>query len=131
MKRYKVSELDGALLDAAVAEAEGLRWRVLEEADSPIGRRLTVAWPADHQMTMSSAEEYEPSTDWAAGGPIIERERIELCHKWQDDEPPSVWIARCHGNFSLRRVSKKGRTPLVAAMRAYVAAKLGEEVELP
>ena len=70
---------------------------------------------------------WQPSTDWALAGPIIERERISIedCQDgaglyWEATriEPPAVSEAR-------------GPTPLVAAMRAYVASKLGDEVEVP
>ena len=58
------------------------------------------------------------STDWSQGGPIIEREEIAL-HKGDD------WFARCKG------YDGTGPTSLIAAMRCYVASKLGDEVEVP
>lgn len=60
------------------------------------------------------------STDWAQGGPIIERERIEL----RDDG--DGWMA-LDGNGD----AQFGPAPLIAAMRCYVASKLGDEVEIP
>jgi hypothetical protein len=60
------------------------------------------------------------STDWAQAGPIIERERIAV---WGDND--TYWEAECGWTWA------KGQTPLVAAMRAYVASKLGDEVEVP
>lgn len=61
------------------------------------------------------------STDWADGGPIIEREGINLSSvagiTWCADGPV--------------RVGFYGPTPLIAAMRCYVASKLGNEVEVP
>jgi hypothetical protein len=130
--KHQVRELEGSLLDAAVAKAEGLRFRVLEEAESPLGRRLTVAWPPHHQMTLSSAEEFEPSSDWGAGGPIIEREGISVS-PWYE---PDRWVAnvRPRQAFGVTEGDDgygEGQTPLIAAMRAYVASKFGEEVELP
>ena len=60
------------------------------------------------------------STDWAQGGPIIEREGLTLTH--QTDK----WAAQTDCDlFSY------GPTPLIAAMRCYVASKLGEIVEVP
>jgi hypothetical protein len=59
------------------------------------------------------------STDWSDGGPIIERECIELT--LNTDTTGGKWKA---GDCT-------GPTPLVAAMRCYVASKLGDEVEVP
>jgi hypothetical protein len=65
-------------------------------------------------------EGYTPSTDWAQGGPIIEREMITV--EWTgEDWRTCIW---CDEKFL-------GPTPLIAAMRAYVASKLGDEVEIP
>lgn len=64
------------------------------------------------------------SIDWYAAGPIIEREAVELSKdlgRWtatirvDDEEPWELY----------------GPTPLIAAMRCYVASKLGNEVEIP
>jgi hypothetical protein len=61
------------------------------------------------------------STDWAQGGPIIEREKIEIFIR--DEE----WFA-----YSSRSTPEDfhGPTPLIAAMRCFVASKLGAEVEI-
>ena len=71
------------------------------------------------------------STDWAQGGPIIERECIELSFLGFDeiDEALPIW----HACKYLRGVLKEeqGPTALIAAMRCYVASKLGEIVEVP
>ena len=65
---------------------------------------------------------YNPSTDWAQGGPIIEREEIEITLG-----SPDKWVASIGGEKEI----ETGPTPLIAAMRCYVASKLGEEVEVP
>lgn len=65
------------------------------------------------------------STDWAQGGPIIERERISII---KQDPPADNWWAF---NEQQRPGDAFGPTPLVAAMRCYVASKLGYEVEVP
>jgi hypothetical protein len=68
--------------------------------------------------------QYSPSTDWSIGGPIIEREKIELVPSVDG----KVWYAE-----SLDRQARVERcpTPLIAAMRCFVASKLGDEVEIP
>ena len=72
------------------------------------------------------------STNWAQGGPIIEREKIALT--WYPDD--KEWIAGVdfqHPRFSnvIAYEEQYGPTPLIAAMRCYVASKLGEEVDVP
>lgn len=62
------------------------------------------------------------ATNWAQGGPIIEREEIELVPKGMR------WDAYADEDF---HVPHSGPTPLIAAMRCYVASKLGDEVEIP
>jgi len=66
-----------------------------------------------------------PSTNWAHGGPIIERERMRLMHTEELGKNPwSAILAGAH-------YAEFGPTPLIAAMRCYVASKLGDEVEIP
>ena len=65
---------------------------------------------------------FDPSTDWAKGGPIIEREGIS----WHCGNKTN-WHAYAYGNSE----NMHGPTPLIAAMRCYVASKLGETVDIP
>jgi hypothetical protein len=66
------------------------------------------------------------SCDWAQGGPIIEREGISV---WVFDDV--TWKAE--NPFFPCGVDQvfEGPTPLIAAMRCYVASRLGDEVEVP
>ena len=69
-----------------------------------------------------------PSTDWAHGGPIIEREKISLTPR------DYGWDALYHDRLFEEDGSDffmRGPTPLIAAMRCYVASKLGDEVDVP
>ena len=109
----KTSELTGAALDWAVAKCEGVDYLVEPEYDG-IGNR------------------YEPtnySTDWAQGGPIIEREKIELIPP--RDEGDRDWMAVGFDLGCAELGIQDGPTPLIAAMRCYVASRLGDEVDIP
>ena len=64
------------------------------------------------------------STDWAQAGPIIEREYISVL-SWL----LGAWKARTTANDGTEYICE-GPTALVAAMRCYVASKLGDEVEV-
>ena len=104
--KVKTSELDGAELDYAVAKCE--EWEV-EFEDGPLYFR------GDY---FRDGDPCKPSTNWGQGGPIIEREGIAI-YLYGDGE----WQAVLEKEY-------EGPTPLVAAMRCYVASKLGEEVEV-
>lgn len=118
----KTSELIGPNLDWAVAKCEG--------ALAPlgnlhlVGQQLFIAVGGDlgelGQWVM-----FTPSTDWAQGGPIIEREGIELTIQLPDGHGRK-WVGM---GYSLPR--RTGPTALIAAMRCYVASKLGDEVDVP
>ena len=79
--------------------------------------------------------EYKPvavprySTDWAQGGPIIEREKIDL-YQSTGRICAAMW-ENIPGGGRLIAEAKDCSTPLIAAMRCYVASKLGNDIELP
>ena len=120
----RVSELTGAALDWAVAKCEG-------EEVSLVKGQLETRWTDNG---------WKPSTDWAQGGPIIERGGINV--RWcvrEKDGSLSRWWAEISKVIVDPLTKKKrgekiielGPTPLIAAMRCYVASKLGDEVEVP
>jgi hypothetical protein len=108
----KTAELTGAQLDYWVAKAES----VPVYPDSLEGEM----WHGNR--------EYRPSRDWSVAGPIIERERIKI---WPQHD--GTWAAQTP---QLQVQSKQdvpwwigfGITPMIAAMRAFVASKFGDEV---
>lgn len=67
------------------------------------------------------------STDWLWGGPIIERERINV---GESVHPTTDWTATLYVPDE-EAWQFDAPTPLIAAMRCFVASKLGHEVELP
>lgn len=122
--KHKTAELDGALLDAAVAMAEGM-----EPSVQPY--RVTgdfgITFVRPEPVCVAGGGHFEPSTDWRIGGPIIEREQITVAPQIVTADLSEGWAAwfGCHDH------EQQGPTPLIAAMRAYVASRLGAEVELP
>jgi len=91
--KIKTQKLENTALDWAVAKCEGQ-----DGEDYP----------------------YCYSTNWAQGGPIIEREKIDIYHDGEGGVTSGIfggWL-------------EHGETPLIAAMRCYVASKLGDEVEI-
>lgn len=97
----KTNELTGAALDWAVNQIE-------ECCDDPTTPPF--------------------STDWSQGGPIIEREEIAL-EPMTHDEHGDGWLAtRVEGPAVCMEF---GQTMLIAAMRCFVASRLGDEIEVP
>jgi len=115
----KTSELIGPALDWAVAKAEGLAYRHDDKYGPMCFRPSTtkgiVAW---------DSKPLPYSTDWSQGGPIIEQECINVYHAG------AVWGA-APGAVRGQQAAQFGPTPLIAAMRCYVASKLGDEVDIP
>ncbi len=137
--KHKTSDLEGALLDAAVAKAEDL----VPIPHQPAGYFY---WKTD--LGGAASGWWTPSRDWEQGGPIIERERILLAYSSEQDDAEAgmrpEWNALVGGEIEGDqdtggdRIAAYGNrnwgfgpTPLIAAMRAYVASKFGEEVDLP
>jgi len=113
----KTSELSGVQLDWAVAQAEGEDAVLDEDGDvatfkTVLGNEYKMLWKA--------------STNWAQGGPIIEREGIDI--NFFAKPVPEL----NHGCYATKTpFYANGPTPLIAAMRCYVVSKLGTEVEVP
>jgi len=106
----KTNELIGPALDWAVALVQGAVWSMWR-------------FKAHHEDG-----EMNYSTDWSQGGPIIEREIITLTHPKYD-----CWTAcgQDSTDLDMPLYEEDGPTPLIAAMRCYVASKLGDEVDIP
>lgn len=127
MMKIKTNELHGAALDWAVAKCEGVAHESFMLAMD------YMAWRArqfdDPDELTGPHHAYQYSSQWACGGPIIERENIYLCGKrWKG----GTWVGviNCPSG-GMPIASKQGDTALTAAMRCYVAYKLGDEVDVP
>lgn len=109
--KVKTSELIGLALDWVVAKCE----------DKGVMR--CGAGPSAYLAYIPKRSAYKiwrPSTNWVQGGPIIGREMI--CIYFNSG---NTWTA-LQGNKEFN-----GSTPLIAAMRCFCAAKLGDEVDIP
>jgi hypothetical protein len=69
---------------------------------------------------------YRWGSNWSQGGPIIDREKIDLSHIRHGDLSVT-WDASADSWEN----EESGDTPLIAAMRCFIASKLGDEVEVP
>lgn len=115
--KIKARELEGSALDWAVAKAEG----VDEETLAALARQYATRFPSG--MT--------PTTSWNQAGLLIERFSMSVIPNIGDQYGEHErWHALMPTSATSSR-SAMGPTPLVAAMRALVFARLGDEVEIP
>lgn len=68
------------------------------------------------------------STDWSQGGPIIEREMLAPEPMLDTNCKLIKWCCR---NWKGDGSDFYGPTPLIAAMRCFVASEMGDEVVVP
>jgi len=100
-----VSQLSNFELDLAVANAEGL---LAFGYKNDKGRLLIT-------LSSGNTEYFQPTFHWSFAGQIIEREKMTL--EWTGED----WMAYIRHDEECF-----GPTPLIAAMRCYVASKLGD-----
>ena len=111
--KIKTQDLIGPALDWAVALADG-------NDEGWLLRQLGNPNPDTRAIGRYS-------TDWSQGGPIIDRMRAR-----------GRFLLAAHGSENQAAFivgssawADEGNTPLIAAMRCYVASKLGDEVDVP
>ena len=130
MKKIKVSDATPLQLDWLVATAQGRKEIKIYAPSRPTDRGwIEVRFNPEPKATTAR---FDPTQDWQFGGPIIEREMIELTNWGLND----VWCAKAT-DYSCRPAQDEifaeqfGPTPLIAAMRCFVASKLGDTVDIP
>lgn len=117
--KIKTADLTGPALDWLVAQCESVEVEYINDGRT---RCLLRVSPFTGM--------YRPSVDWAQGGRLIEKEKLELrCNDYE-------WQAFCFGfpvsrAHSGTRTWAAGPTQLIAGMRCLVAATLGDEVDVP
>ena len=118
--KIKTQDLIGVQLDWAVAKCEDVDEEVF---------RLYYTPTESSDLDTHGYPEFHYSTIWAQGGPIIERE----AHNLFKHNGGTQWCCACNvpRDEYTAIVTADGPTPLIAAMRCFVASKLGNEVEVP
>ena len=116
--KIKTAEATPLQLNWLVATCEGLEF---DDEGKPIW------FPDSDEYFAVPREVYSPSTNWAQGGPIIEREWI-CADRLMDGR---WWACKRTNAGDSMLFQNAGPTPLIAAMRCYVTSKMGDEVEIP
>jgi len=111
--KVKTSELSGKALDWAVAETQGRK-------------RITTT---RKEFGLNVAKKIVPpySTEWAWCGPLIADHKLNISHNPSGRRPEEPWFC-CDNSETFWSI---GETAMVAICRAVVAAKLGDEVDIP
>lgn len=121
--KVKARDLTGVQLDYAVGVAEGWSDFDWDDGECPAFHAAPDGY-TDYQCLAT----FRCHDDWRLGGPIIERHLISIA-------APSLmreqWRAMIDSESKHAWVIGDGPTPLIAAMRCFVASKLGDEVEIP
>lgn len=116
MIEVKTDDLIGPDLDFAVAQAIG------EQVEFYCGCVcLMTAWD-EH----GDRPNYQPSIDWAQGGPLLELKNWSLPYRATARHHLGKYEACSPGGLP-----HNGDTPLIAACRAIVAATFGTTVSVP
>ena len=120
--QMKTNQLTGAALDWAVVKCECDMPAPFKSIPAVLNGTVRV-FRGDMGL---HSDPISPSTNWAQGGMIIEREWIEICRLNNGE-----WRGQWYEQATEKIHREYGDTPLIAAMRCYVASKLGDEVEIP
>lgn len=125
--KTKTSELTGRNLNWAVAIALGWKWKVDNDG------KIVLARPAKNIHSKKAFDTlglayFQPINSWSTAGPIIEREGINL-DNYAKNPQWSAWTPAPERKSG--EAQAYGPTPLIAAMRCFVASVLGDEVEIP
>ena len=133
MKKFQVTWVEKAYY-TTIVEAESFEQaETMVEADFDsffegvdgyiVNESFMTRWTDDE---CEDGVDYHYSSNWAQGGPIIERGDIAKIERFSE----ALWEATAYTK-NAQDIVQSGPNPLVAAMRCYVASQLGDEVELP
>lgn len=145
MRSIDVRNLGGRALDYAVAVA--LQLQAPEKIDCPEcagnGEMTYYGYGTiyEHQrcrtckgqcfVPMPPGHKWQPhySTDWNAGGPLLERFHVDTIFCEVAGAAP-FWLSRKH-NDNLLQCQVRGETMLVAGLRCLVLSELGARIDVP
>ena len=142
--KIKTRDLTRRALDWAVAKADGRLGATIRDETRPGTSIIDIDFDEFGELVAYMPGRrgdpyipYTPSTDWSQGGPIIDRELLQVAphfHSAGYKHPKGqwYWVAHVLGPNNMdENHEQHGPTALIAAMRCYVASKLGDEVDIP
>lgn len=124
----KTNELIGAALDWAVAQVE---------SEEYIAKYITKTSLnlAGQVVASEHTANYRPSTNWAQGGPLIDKYKHWVSPPVNDPDPeqPYGWGAEIYDEAGFDVIGRAVGCPsaLISICRAIVTANLGDVVQVP
>lgn len=122
----KTAKLIGRALDWAVAKSGAVTVEdndlLFDERSRPVVGGAVFSIP------------YRPSTNWAQGGPLIEKFHVQTSYNGRgfSTESGEYWCAyACKDSGQEEHPSGGGGTPLIAICRAIVQFKMGDTIQVP
>jgi hypothetical protein len=126
----KTAELVGPALDWAVAMAEF--WEADRPQDGQIRKGDVYMLVGPFRLIGLGVDKfYSPSTNWAQGGPLIDKHSIDFNTQGVDVDGSQLIEATAQDFECMECWSAEGETRLIAACRAIVSAKFGDAVKVP
>lgn len=152
--KVKTADLIGPALDWAVAKCENFdtrnnfRCQIIDADDREYSfichaeshehaeEQAQDAYPNSDVQEIEYLGVYSPSANWSQGGPIIESEKIALLppNNHREGSWKAFYYEPSQHDLQFDEAisySRHGPTPLIAAMRCFVASRLGNEIEIP
>lgn len=140
MMKIKTSDLSGHALNFTVATALKMSWWTRANAEWDHYYGYTEWILSDKELCKFEFDErasragrwrcmevFQPSTDWAQGGPILTEAKIS-----RTIDQSGLWIAYCGFNYADAKEFMQCHTSeLVAGLRCYVTMRLGATVDIP
>ena len=122
--KYKIEELSGPHLDAAVARALGFAWKIAPAVNiQQAGKQLTRdVCTVDDDSSRIFMRRFSPSADWLDAGPILE-DHWNHCLEGLED-----WL----GLNWMQEIDSTQHSLLRVLMQAFLVWKtgMGREVDL-
>ena len=126
--KVKTADLTGPALNWAVGTALELPVEICQifQYGRPNGKHYISIGETDRD---GAEVDFEPSEEWSQGGPLIEREWLDITSWPNESDEEQRW--QCHQYDAPKPYQALGPTPLIAACRCFVASRLGDEINIP
>jgi hypothetical protein len=129
--KVKTAKLEGSALDWTVATALGYTLHKDAMLDGQVKMGWWVSGIVVDPNIWVPLNLFDPSTCWGHGGSIIDEHNIDVLREGEEFLSRLGSMRKHPQREIMSWFTSWGPTKLVAAMRCFVASRLGPEVEIP